>query len=154
AYPIQRWPCMMGSARFPMYFDWRLWQLTRGLRGRILLAIAIGLAAAALGIARFALLGALLARVFSGAGAAAVAMTAFGVAGAVLLRGLLDHSRTVIAHRTASRVQEDLRGRLYDKIAELGPAWFASERTGGVMLSLVDGVEQRQHDPAGAFAEI
>src|SRR5438105_1119626 len=135
---------MMGTARFRMYFDRRLWQLTRGLRGRILLAIAIGLAAAALGIARFALLGALLARVFSGAGAAAVAMTAFGVAGAVLLRGLLDHSRTVIAHRTASRVQEGLRGRLYDKIAELGPAWFASERTGGVMLSLVDGVEQLQ----------
>src|SRR5436190_4236228 len=135
---------MMGTARFRMYFDRRLWQLTRGLRGRILLAIAIGLAAAALGIARFALLGALLARVFSGAGAAAVAMTAFGVAGTVLLRGLLDHSRTVIAHRTASRVQEDLRGRLYDKIAELGPAWFASERTGGVMLSLVDGVEQLQ----------
>jgi ATP-binding cassette, subfamily B, bacterial len=135
---------MMEPARFQMYFDRRLWQLTRGLRGRILLAIAIGLAAAALGIARFALLGALLARVFSGAGAAAIAMTAFGVAGAVLLRGLFDHSRTVIAHRTASRVQEDLRGRLYDKIAELGPAWFAGERTGGVMLSLVDGVEQLQ----------
>ena len=63
---------------------------------------------------------------------------------AVLLRGLLDHSRTIIAHHTASRVQEDLRGKLYDKIAELGPAWFAGERTGGVMLSLVDGVEQLQ----------
>ncbi|MBV9965320.1 MAG: ATP-binding cassette domain-containing protein, partial [Alphaproteobacteria bacterium] len=62
----------------------------------------------------------------------------------MLLRGLLDHSRTIIAHHTASRVQEDLRGRLYDKIAELGPAWFADERTGGVMLSLVDGVEQLQ----------
>src|ERR1041384_697864 len=134
----------MGPARLPMYFDRRLWQLTRGWRGRILLAIAIGLAAAALGIARFALLGALLARVFSGAGAAAIALTACGVALAVLLRGLLDHSRTVIAHRTASRVQQDLRGRLYDKIAELGPAWFAGERTGGVMLSLVDGVEQLQ----------
>src|SRR5207253_5290518 len=135
---------LMGTARFRMYFDRRLWQLTRGLRGRILLAIAIGLAAAALGIARFALLGALLARVFSGAGAAAIALTACGIAGAVLLRGLLDHSRTVIAHRTASRVQQDLRGRLHDKVAELGPAWFAGERTGGVMLSLVDGVEQLQ----------
>jgi ATP-binding cassette subfamily C protein CydCD len=127
-----------------MYFDWRLWQLTRGLRGRILLAIVIGLAASAFGIARFALLGILLARVFTGAGFAAIAQAAIGVALAVLLRGLLDHSRTVIAHRTASRVQEDLRGRLYDKIAELGPAWFAGERTGGVMLSLVDGVEQLQ----------
>jgi ATP-binding cassette, subfamily B, bacterial len=127
-----------------MYFDWRLWQLTRGLRGRILLAIVIGLAASAFGIARFALLGVLLARVFTGAGFAAIAEAAIGVALAVLLRGLLDHSRTVIAHNTASRVQEDLRGRLYDKIAELGPAWFAGERTGGVMLSVVDGVEQLQ----------
>ena len=50
----------------------------------------------------------------------------------------------MISHRTATRVQEDLRGRLYDKIAALGPAWFAGERTGGVMLSVVDGVEQLQ----------
>src|SRR5437763_452470 len=127
-----------------MYFDRRLWQLTRGLRGRILLAIVIGLVASAFGIARFALLGILLAQVFTGAGLTAIAEAAIGVALAVLLRGLLDHSRTVIAHHTASRVQEDLRGRLYDKIAELGPAWFAGERTGGVMLSVVDGVEQLQ----------
>jgi ATP-binding cassette subfamily C protein CydCD len=127
-----------------MYFDRRLWELTRGMRGRILLAILLGLLAAGFGIARFALLGALLARVFTGAGFAMIALAATGVGLAVLLRGLLDHTRTVIAHRTASRVQEDLRRRLYDKIAELGPAWFAGERTGGVMLSLVDGVEQLQ----------
>src|SRR5438270_3670023 len=127
-----------------MYFDRRLWELTRGMRGRILLAILLGLLAAGFGIARFALLGALLARVFTGAGFAAVALAAAGVGVAVLLRGFLDHTRTVIAHRTASHVQEDLRGRLYDKIAELGPAWFAGERTGGVMLSLVGGVEQLQ----------
>src|SRR5256885_7305294 len=45
-----------------MYFDRRLWELTAGLRGRIVLAILIGLLAAGFGIARFALLGALLAR--------------------------------------------------------------------------------------------
>jgi ATP-binding cassette subfamily B protein len=127
-----------------MYFDRRLWELTSGLRGRIALAILIGLCAAGFGIARFALLGALLARVFSGAGFAVIAVLATGVAGAVVLRGLLDHCRTLIAHGTATRVQHDLRGRLYDKIAELGPAWFAGERTGGVMLSVVDGVEQLQ----------
>jgi ATP-binding cassette, subfamily B, bacterial len=127
-----------------MYFDRRLWQLTRGLRGWIALAILIGLIAAAFGIARFALLGVLLAQVFSVAGLAAIAVAAAGVAVAVVLRGVLDHSRTLIAHRTASVVQTELRGRLYDKLAELGPAWFAGERTGGVMLSLVDGVEQLQ----------
>ncbi|HZT87556.1 MAG TPA: hypothetical protein VFA12_06280 [Stellaceae bacterium] len=108
-----------------MYFDRRLWALTRGLRGRIAYAILIGLAASAFGIVRFVLLGALLARVFAGAALLAVALPALGVAAAVILRGFLEHHRTVVAHRTAARVQEELRGRLYDKIAELGPAWFA-----------------------------
>jgi ATP-binding cassette subfamily C protein CydCD len=127
-----------------MYFDRALWRLTRGLRGRIALAILIGLCAAAFGIARFTLLGTMLARVFAGSGFLSIATAAAGVATAVVMRGLLDHCRTLIAHRTAARVQTDLRGKLYDKIAELGPAWFAGERTGGVMLSVVDGVEQLQ----------
>src|SRR5579862_8424706 len=127
-----------------MYFDRDLWRLTRGLRGRIALAILIGLCAAAFGIARFTLLGTMLSRVFAGAGFWSIAFAAAGVAIAVVLRGYLDHLRTLIAHQTAAVVQTDLRGRLYDKIAELGPAWFAGERTGGVMLSVVDGVEQLQ----------
>jgi ATP-binding cassette, subfamily B, bacterial len=127
-----------------MYFDRRLWQLTRGLRGWIALAILLGLVAAVVGIARFAILGVLLARVFAGGGFAAVALPALGVAAAVVLRGAVEHHRALISYRTALEVQETLRGRLYDKIAELGPAWFAGERTGGVMLSIVDGVEQLQ----------
>jgi len=127
-----------------MYFDRRLWQLTRGLRGWIALAVLLGLVASVVGIARFAILGVLLSGVFNGAGFVAIAIPALGVAAAVALRGVVDHHRTMISHRTATRVQEDLRGRLYDKIATLGPAWFAGERTGGVMLSIVDGVEQLQ----------
>jgi ATP-binding cassette, subfamily B, bacterial len=127
-----------------MYFDRRLWQLTRGWRGWIAAAILLGLVASIVGIARFAILGVLLSRVFEGAGLYALAVPAVGVAAAVLLRGFVDHHRAMISHRTATRVQEELRGRLYDKIASLGPAWFAGERTGGVMLSVVDGVEQLQ----------
>jgi ATP-binding cassette, subfamily B, bacterial len=127
-----------------MYFDRRLWELTRGLRGRIALAIGLGLFAAAFGIARIVFLGMLLAGVFTGAGSEYLVLCGVGVAVSVLLRASLDHARTVIAHENAMRVQEELRGRLYDKIAELGPAWFAGERTGGVMLSVVDGVEQLQ----------
>jgi ATP-binding cassette, subfamily B, bacterial len=85
-----------------------------------------------------------LSRVFAGAGLVAVALPAAGVAAAVIMRGLIEHHRAMISHRTASRVQQELRARLYDKIAELGPAWFAGERTGGVMLSVIDGVEQLQ----------
>ena len=127
-----------------MYFDRRLWELTRGLRGWIVFAILLGLVASVVGIARFAILGVLLSHVFKSAGFLAVAVPAVGVAAAVLLRGYIEHHRAMVSHRTATRVQEELRGRLYDKIAELGPAWFAGERTGGVMLSIVDGVEQLQ----------
>ncbi|MGC2521373.1 MAG: ABC transporter transmembrane domain-containing protein, partial [Stellaceae bacterium] len=127
-----------------MYFDRRLWELTRGMRGWIAVAIGLGLVASVVGIARFAILGVLLSHVFNGGGFAAIAVPAVGVAAAVLLRGTIEHHRAMVSHRTASRVQQTLRGRLYDKIAELGPAWFAGERTGGVMLSIVDGVEQLQ----------
>src|SRR3954454_3214878 len=127
-----------------MYFDHRLWELTRGLRGRIALAIGLGVCASGFGIARVVFLGLLLAAVFVGAGPGPLTLLAAGVAGAGLLRAVLEHARTVTAHENAMIAQETLRGRLYDKIAELGPAWFAGERTGGVMLSVVDGVEQLQ----------
>ena len=127
-----------------MHFDLRLWRMTRGLRGRIALSILLGLLALAIGIARFAFLGQFLARLFRGAPAAELVVPLVGALAAILLRPWLDHVRTMIAHRTATRVQETLRGRLYDKIVALGPAWFGAERTGGVMLSMVDGVEQLQ----------
>src|SRR3984957_16396581 len=65
-----------------MYFDRALWRLTQGLRGRIALAILIGLIAAAFGIARFTLLGTMLARVFAGSGLLPIALAAAGGGGA------------------------------------------------------------------------
>jgi ATP-binding cassette, subfamily B, bacterial len=124
-----------------MHFDFKLWRMTAGLRGRIFLSAAFGILALAVGIARFAFLGRFLAGVFRGQ---APILPLVGAAAAILLRAWLDHHRTLIAHRTAGRVQEALRGRLFDKIFELGPAWFGAERTGGVMLSMADGVEQLQ----------
>jgi ATP-binding cassette subfamily C protein CydCD len=127
-----------------MYFDLQLWRLTAGLRGRIALAVVLGLLALAAGIARFAFLGWFLALVFASASTRELALPFAGVAAAIVLRAALEHARTKVAHRTAARVQERLRALLYDKIVTLGPGWFAGERTGGVMLSIVDGVEQLQ----------
>ncbi len=59
-----------------MYFDRRLWELTRGLRGRIALAIAVGVCASGFGIARVVFLGMLLAAVFAGAGTDYLALLA------------------------------------------------------------------------------
>jgi ATP-binding cassette subfamily C protein CydCD len=124
-----------------MHFDLKLWRMTAGLRDRIALSAGLGLLALAVGIARFAFLGRFLAGVFRGE---LPVLALCGAAAAILLRAWLDHARTMIAHRTAARVQERLRGLLFDKIVALGPAWFGAERTGGIMLSVVDGVEQLQ----------
>jgi ATP-binding cassette subfamily C protein CydCD len=125
-----------------VYFDLRLWQFTKSVRLRIAGAVMIGLLAAALGIARLALLGWLLAKVFQGEALDAMIMPFTAVAGVMLLRGGLEYWRNMVAHRTAARVQRYLRKRLYDKVIELGPAHFGLWRTGDVMLSMIDGVEQ------------
>src|SRR5439155_7708500 len=90
--------CSIFGTEPPMYFDRRLWQLTRGFRGWIALTILLGLVASVVGIARFAILGVLLSRVFDGAGFVAIAIPSVGVAIAVLLRGLSDHHRAIISH--------------------------------------------------------
>ena len=125
-----------------MYIDRRLWKFTKGVRARIVLSVVIGLAATVAGIGRLALLGWLIAKVFQGASMAELAGPIALVAGIMVLRGLLEYLRVMIAHETAARVQIVLRKAIYDKAVELGPAWFGLERTGDVILSVVDGVEQ------------
>jgi ATP-binding cassette subfamily C protein CydCD len=120
-----------------MYFDSRLWALTSGVRGRIAVTVLVGLAAVAAGILRLALLGWLLGRVLIGDSLTELAPAILLTAGALAGRSALDYARTMVAHHTAARVQERLRGMLYAQVADLGPAHFVRARTGDVMLSLV-----------------
>ena len=77
---------------------------TVGVRARIALAVAVGLAAAVVGIARYAALGWLIAGVFAGEPLESLTGK-FALVGAImLLRGWLEYSRNMIAHRTAARV--------------------------------------------------
>ena len=95
-----------------MHFDIRLWRLMAGLRGRIALGFVLGLLALAVGIARFAFLGQFLARLFRAEPATALIVPLVATLVAIVLRPWLDHMRTMIAHRTAMRVQDVLRGQL------------------------------------------
>ena len=125
-----------------MLFDPRLWQFTRGVRLRIAAAVAMGVFASLVGIGRLALLGWLLARVFAGDTFSELMVPFALVAAVMVLRGWLEHSRAMVAHRTAAMVQLELRKRLYAKVVALGPSYFGLERTGAVMISMIDGVEQ------------
>ena len=125
-----------------MYFDRRLWALTAGVRGRIVWTVLVGLAAVTAGIARLALLGWLLGLVLAGRPLGEIAGAVALTAAALVARSALDHARTMAAHRTAARVQQRLRQTLYAHVTALGPAHFARHRSGEVVLTLVEGVQQ------------
>ncbi|MBT4043631.1 MAG: ABC transporter ATP-binding protein [Rhodospirillaceae bacterium] len=125
-----------------MYLDARLWRFTKGLRHRLYGAVGIGLLSASVGVLRLILLGWLLGLVFDGAALSAMWGPIALVAGTMVLRGALEYSRNMVAHRTSARVQMVLRQQLYERIVHLGPAYFGLKRTGDVLVSLVEGVEQ------------
>jgi ATP-binding cassette, subfamily B, bacterial len=125
-----------------VYFDRRLWALTAGVRRRIVGTVLLGLAAVAAGIARLALLGWVLALVLAARPLREIGVAVALTASALVARSALEHVRTMAAHRTAARVQQRLRQMLYAHVTALGPAHFAQHRSGEVMLTLVEGVQQ------------
>ena len=125
-----------------MFLNSRLWQLTQGVRLRIFFAVFVGVVSSTVGVVRLALLGWLLALIFQGAGFDDILIPAIIIASVMVLRGVLDHLRIMVAHETASRVQLLLRKRLFDQVITLGPAYFGMNRTGDVLLTMVEGVEQ------------
>src|SRR5207249_4164797 len=125
-----------------MYLSRELWRFTAGVRWRIAWAVLIGLAAVVAGIARLALLGWLLARVLAGPTLPSLLFAVGLVAAVTVLRGALEYYRTMVAHHTAALVQATLRRTLYAHITALGPAHFGRSRTGDVVLSMVEGIQQ------------
>jgi ATP-binding cassette subfamily B protein len=125
-----------------VYLSRELWRFTAGVRARIAWAVVIGLAAVVAGIARLALLGWLLAKVLAGPTVGALLLAVLLVAVVTALRGALEYWRTMLAHHTAALVQAKLRAALYAHVTALGPAHFGRSRTGDVVLSMVEGIQQ------------
>jgi len=125
-----------------VYLSRELWRFTAGVRLRIAWAVAIGLAAVAAGIARLALLGWLLARILTAPTLPSLLLGVGLVAAVTVVRGALEYYRTMVAHHTAALVQATLRRTLYAHITALGPAHFSRSRTGDVVLSMVEGIQQ------------
>src|SRR5262245_30842230 len=125
-----------------MHFEPRLWVFTKGVRLRIAWAVAVGLISVACGIARLASLGWLIGAVFDGLSVVELALPIAVAAVLMMLRGALEYARTMIAHRTAHKVQVRLRRTVYDRIVALGPEGVGRSRSGALTLALTDGVEQ------------
>ena len=125
-----------------MYFDIRLFQLTKGVRLRILLSTVLGLIAVGAGVAGLAIFAIVIARVFRGeAEYSSLALPMIGVAILIGVRGIFQYLQNGTAHHTSSIVKIKIRENLYQHCLALGPGHFDQRRTGGVILTLGDGVE-------------
>ncbi|OUS32200.1 ABC transporter, partial ['Osedax' symbiont bacterium Rs2_46_30_T18] len=125
-----------------MYFNRKLWSLTDTVRPKILVSVIMGLIGSVIGIGRLLLLGWLIAKVISGAELAQIWPLALATLATMLGYSLWEYQRLMLTHRTAATVQQQLRTSLFDKMVNLGPAYFASRRSGEITNAAVEGVEQ------------
>ena len=126
-----------------MYFDWRLFGLTRGVRLRIVFAAALGLIAVGAGVARLAISGVVIYRVLAGqASFSALALPLSIIVGLIVVRSLFQYWQNSVSHHTANIVKIRLRHDVYEHALKLGPGYFDRNRTGDVVLTLVEGIER------------
>ena len=126
-----------------MYFDWRLFELTRGVRLRILFAALLGLIAVGAGVSRLAVSGVVIYRVLAGqASFSALAMPLLTIAALIVIRSLFQYWQNAVSHHTANIVKIGLRHDVYDHLLKLGPGYADRNRTGDVVLTLVEGIER------------
>jgi ABC-type multidrug transport system fused ATPase/permease subunit len=124
-----------------MYFDWRLFALTRGLRWRIVVAALIGLVGLPLNLGRLALSGVALAAIIRGQPMQDLLPIIAVIAILIVGKGLVQLWKEDVANRTGAEMKVRLREKLYAHVLALGPGRIDQQRSGGVALSLVDGVE-------------
>ncbi|MYF79564.1 MAG: ABC transporter, partial [Chloroflexi bacterium] len=126
-----------------MYFDWRLFELTRGVRLRIAFAALLGLIAVGAGVSRLAVSGVVIYRVLAGqASFSALAMPLLTIAALIVIRSLFQYWQNAVSHHTANIVKIGLRHDVYDHLLKLGPGYADRNRTGDVVLTLVEGIER------------
>ena len=126
-----------------MYFDRRLFGLTRGVRRRIIFAAALGLIAVGAGMARLAISGVVIYRVLTGqASFSTLALPLAAIAALIVARSLFLYWQNAVSHHTANIVKVRLRHDAYEHAVQLGPGYFDRNRTGDVVLTLVEGIER------------
>ena len=125
-----------------MYFNSRLIAFTKGFRSWLALAVLFGLITAAAGVSRLALSGYTVALVFRGAPTREIVYAVAGIVAAIIVRACFQYLKEMTGHRTALEIQVRLRRTLYGKAVELGPGALDHKRSGDLLVSLVEGVDQ------------
>ncbi|MFE9020201.1 thiol reductant ABC exporter subunit CydD [Streptomyces sp. NPDC007808] len=122
--------------------DPRLLRYARATRLFLLAVVGLGALGAGLVIAQAMLIAEVVVGAFQQGFSAAELRTPLLLLGAVAAgRALVAWLTELAAHRASAAVKSELRGRLLERAAELGPGWLSGQRTGSLVALATRGVD-------------
>ncbi|WP_173861505.1 thiol reductant ABC exporter subunit CydD [Streptomyces aureus] len=122
--------------------DPRLLRYARATRAFLAAVVALGLVGAALVIAQAMLIAEIVVGSFQkGQSVSALTAPLLLLAGVAAARGLVSWLTELAAHRASAAVKSELRGRLLDRAAALGPGWLSGQKAGSLIALATRGVD-------------
>ncbi|MEV5280796.1 thiol reductant ABC exporter subunit CydD [Streptomyces sp. NPDC051994] len=122
--------------------DPRLLRYARATRFFLAAVVALGLVGAALIIAQAMLIAEVVVGAFQhGHDAAGLRTPLLFLAAVAVGRGVVSWLTDLAAHRASAAVKSELRGRLLEQAACLGPEWLVGQRTGSLVALATRGVD-------------
>ncbi|MFD6987743.1 thiol reductant ABC exporter subunit CydD [Streptomyces sp. NPDC059943] len=122
--------------------DPRLLRYARATRRFLVAVVVLGLAGAGLVVAQAMIIAEVVVGAFEDGLDASGLRTPLLLLGVVAVgRGLVAWLTELAAHRASAAVKSELRGRLLERAAELGPGWLSGQRTGSLVALATRGVD-------------
>ncbi|MEV8413495.1 thiol reductant ABC exporter subunit CydD [Streptomyces niveus] len=122
--------------------DPRLLRYARATRRFLVAVVVLGLVGAGLVVAQAMIIAEVVVGAFEGGLDASGLRTPLLLLGAVAVgRALVAWLTELAAHRASAAVKSELRGRLLERAAELGPGWLSGQRTGSLVALATRGVD-------------
>ncbi|NKY13165.1 thiol reductant ABC exporter subunit CydD, partial [Streptomyces somaliensis] len=122
--------------------DPRLLRYARTTRSFLLAVVFLGVVGAGLVVAQAMLVAEVVVGAFRhGAAVDDLSPALLLLAAVAVGRGLVSWLTELAAHRAGAAVKSQLRGRLLERAAELGPGWLSGQRTGSLVALATRGVD-------------
>jgi len=132
---------LLTGAKWLRLVDRRLLRLGAGESRTIVISTLLGVVISLTYVGQGLLVAAALARIIDGGRFGSAMPFLIGVAGAIALRAAATWSYQTQSAAAAGRIASTLRRNLYARVAQLGPGWTLSKRSGSIQTTLVDGAE-------------
>ncbi|AXE87140.1 thiol reductant ABC exporter subunit CydD [Streptomyces sp. Go-475] len=122
--------------------DPRLLRYARATRGFLVAVVALGAIGAGLVIAQAMLIAEVVVGAFQHRMTVSELVTPLLLSAVVVVgRALVGWLTELAAHRASAAVKSELRGRLLERAAQLGPGWLSGQRTGSLVALATRGVD-------------